>query len=177
MDWGKVIMDSIVVAIIGLIAVVVSGIITDFKWYKKIAEKIGNHKSDTLEGQHERIKETIAEKVNNVEKNIVEKVNGIEKVQDRVFNKVDCIDKLLIQKETEHKFRLDSMNENQKEIKNHVQGISKFIDDWEKTIVENKELKSRIAELEKKNRELEEKYDRLLFRYRKDRPKEDIMEI
>ncbi len=122
MDWRKIIMDSIVVAIIGLAGAVLSAAVVDAKGYKKIAGKIGSLKSDTLEGQHEAIKETIIGKTNGVEKIIAERTNGVEKIiaertngiaerQSSILNKVDSIDKLLTQKETEDRFRLESMNE------------------------------------------------------------------
>lgn len=169
MDWRKIIMDSIVVAIIGLAGAVLSAAVVDAKGYKKIAGKIGSLKSDTLEGQHERIKEIMVEKTNGVEKIIAERTNGIAERQGSILNKVESIDKLLTQKETEDRFRLESMNESQKEIKIHMQGINKLADDWEKTIAENKELKARNTELEKKYLELDKQYKELLSRNRKAR--------
>lgn len=169
MDWRKIIMDSIVVAIIGLAGAVLSAAVVDAKGYKKIGGKIGSLKSDTLEGQHERIKEIMVEKTNGVEKIIAERTNGIAERQRSIFSKVDSIDKLLTQKETEDRFRLESMNESQKEIKIHMQGINKLADDWERTIAENKELKARNTELEKKYLELDKQYKELLSRNRKAR--------
>lgn len=167
MDWRKIIMDSIVVAIIGLAGAVLSAAVVDAKGYKKIAGKIGSLKSDTLEGQHERIKEIMVEKTNGVEKIIAERTNGIAERQGSILNKVESIDKLLTQKETEDRFRLESMNESQKEIKIHMQGINKLADDWEKTIAENKELKARNTELEKKYLELDKQYKELLSKKRR----------
>lgn len=162
MNWGKIIMDSIVVAIISLIAVVISAIITDFKGYKKIAGKIGNLKSDTLEGQHERIKETIAERANSIEKMQNNEFN-------RIFNKVDNIDKEMVA----NKERYASLNLDQRGISDNV---NRLVNEWEYAIVENKELKNRIKELEIKNRELEKQYKDLSFKYRKEKSRENDIE-
>lgn len=161
---------TLALAVIGGFIKIVWSSVNDRKFFDQLKDKIGNTEGSSLSKQHEAIKEKI-----------VEKTNTIEKMQNnefsRILNKVDSIDKLLIQKEAEHRFRLESMNENQKEIKSHMQGINKLADDWEKVIAENKELKTRIIELEGKNKEVQEKYKELLFRYRKDKGMEQEIDM
>ncbi len=161
-DWGKVMMDPVVqgaiitaagavtlAALAGFFKIILS--FRDKKLFEEIKAKIGNHKSDTIEGQHDNIEKTIVNKTNNLKDNIAN-IRSTELL--RISNKVEGIDRLLSKKEIEDKFRLNSMNDSQKEIKIHIEGINKIANDWERVIAENKELKGRIAELEKKNKEL-----------------------
>lgn len=152
---------TLALAVIGGFIRIVWSSISDRKFFNEIKDKIGNTEGFPLSKQHEAIKETIIEKTNGVEKIMAEKTNGIAERQSNILNKVESIDKLLSQKETEDRFRLESMNESQKEIKSHMQGINKLAEDWERTIAENKELKARNAELEKKYMELDKQYDEL----------------
>lgn len=164
---------TLALAVIGGFIKIIWGSINDRKFFNQLKDKIGNTDDSTLSKQHDAIKETITERASIIE-------NTIKKMQNndftRIFNKVDSIDKLLIQKEAENRFRMESMNENQKEIKSHMQGISKLADDWEKTIAENKELKVYITELEKKYMELEKQYKDLSFKYRKEKSRENDIE-
>ncbi|TAH61135.1 MAG: hypothetical protein EWM50_06185, partial [Gottschalkiaceae bacterium] len=157
MDWGKIIMDGIVIAIIGLIAAIMTQVVADFKGYRKIADKIGNHKSDTLEGQHESLGKTI-----------IERTNSIEKIQNsefnRIFNKVDNIDKEMATNKEANKERYNNLNFDQKKVKDNV---DRLVYDWERTIAENRELKGRITELEKKIDELEKVNEKLVIQNRK----------
>lgn len=153
-NWGKIIMDGIVIAIIGLIAAIMTQVIADFKGYRKIADKIGNHKSDTLEGQHERIKEIVVEKTNGVEKIIAAGANGIAERQRSIFSKVDSIDKEM----AANKDRYTSLNLDQRDIRDSV---GKLVNEWEHAITENKELKSRIMEMEKQIEKMGKQYDEI----------------
>ncbi len=88
MNFGRVSMHDIVVAIIGGIFVLIGNIIIDIRGYKKVSEKIGNVDNTTLSGQHKRIEQIITnkhEKINDTIKSVDEHLSrdvnkSIEKV-------------------------------------------------------------------------------------------------
>ncbi len=169
-NWEEILMDPVVQGAIitaaGGIILAVIKIFLDSAKHKKlfdeIKDKIGNLKSDTLEGQHERIKEIMIEKTNGVEKIIAAGANGIAERQRSIFSKVDSIDKEM----SANKERTASLTLDQKDIRDNV---TKLVNDWEHTIAENKELKARNTELEKKYMELDKQYKELLSKNRKAR--------
>ena len=150
-DWGKILMDPVVQgAIIGAAGAVALAALAGFfkivlsfrdkKLFDEIKTKIGNHKSDTLEGQHDDIKNIIVDKTNNLKEINTNEFN-------RIYVKVDSIDKEIAVSKEKH----NNLNLDQKSVKNNVE---KLVYDWERLITENIELKGRITELEKKNNEL-----------------------
>ena len=174
MSLEEILMDPVVqgaiVTVAGTLALAVVGgfikiiwsSINDRKIFNQLKDKIGNTEGSSLSKQHERIKETI-----------VERANGIEKMQNnefaRIFNKVDSIDKEVVA----NKERYASLNLDQRDIRDNV---NKLVNEWEHAIIENKELKNRIKELEIKNRELEKQYKDLSFQYRKEKSRENDIE-
>lgn len=154
MNWREIIMDSIVVAIIGLAGAVLSAAVVDSKGYKKIAGKIGNQKSDTLEGQHERIEGLIMTRADVIKETVKERTSNIEKAQDNILTKVYNID----QEMALAKDRYLTLNLDQREIKDSV---GKLVNEWEHAIAENKELKSFIMQLEKQIEKMGKQYDEI----------------
>lgn len=147
-------MDAITIAVITLIGTVVFQIIADLKGYKKIAAKMGNHKSDTLEGQHERIEGLIMTRADVIKETVKDRTSNIEKAQDNILTKVYNID----QEMALAKDRYLTLNLDQREIKDSV---GKLVNEWEHAIAENKELKIFIIQLEKQIGKMEKQYDEL----------------
>lgn len=149
---------TLALAVIGGFVKIIWSSINDRKLFDQLKDKIGNTEGSSLSKQHEAIKDKIAEKASNIEKS-----------QDRIFNKVDSIDKeMVVSRE-----RYASLNLDQRDIRDNV---NKLVNEWEYAIAENKELKNRIKELETKNRELEKQYKDLSFKYKKDKSIEQEME-
>lgn len=163
LDWGKIIINGIVIAIIGLIAAIMTQVIADFKGYRKIADKIGNHKSDTLEGQHEEIEKVVKDSIHNAKELIT-------KDTSMIYFKVEKIGDIALRNENLYQ----NLNLSQKEVKDNA---AKLVFDWESTIEENKKLKDRIVVLERKNRELEGKYNDLKNKYKKVRVRKEEKEL
>lgn len=132
MDWGKLIMDTVIASLItgifAVVAVLVTNGYTNKKGYEKLDSKIGDLGDNTLNRQHEEINNSIRAKTENMEKAIMEKTSNI-------YTKVDSIDKITVKNEALY----ENLNQNQKEVRNNV---NKLVLDWERTISENKELKA-----------------------------------
>ena len=153
-DWGKFFMDIGVATIIAAIGI---SILADFRGWKKVKEKLGIGKTSSLEEQHDNIKDVIGGKVDNIEKLQNSEFN-------RIYAKVASIDNIMNKNEV----RYENLNLDQRDIKDN---LHKLVYDWEKANSENKELKGRITELEKRNIELEEKYSELLNKRKREKSK------
>lgn len=137
MNWEGSWMDIGLATIIG---VLIANIFTDFAGWKKVKNKIGENKSDTLEGQHD-----------NIEKTVISKTESIERFQNnefsRIYAKVDSIDKEIYA----NKEKYQNLNLDQKEIKNN---LDKLLFEWQNLVTENKELKKETEILREQNNEL-----------------------
>ena len=131
MDWGKIIMDTVIASFITGIFAVVAVLVTNGyskkKGYNKIDSKIGDLYNTTLSRQHEDIERSIIDKTSTIEKSIIEKTSNI-------YAKVEKINDITVRNEALYQ----NLGSNQKEIKT---SMGNFILDWEKTISENKEVK------------------------------------
>lgn len=161
-DWEEILMDPVVqgaiitasgaialAALAGFFKIILS--FRDKKLFDEIKTKIGNHKSDTLEMQHENIKEAISGKLDSVGKIVADNTINLKENNknefNRIYAKVDKINSTMDKNE----IRYENLNLDQRIVRSNVE---KLVYDWERIIVENKELKGRITELEKKNKEL-----------------------
>lgn len=157
-DWEEILMDPVVkgaiitassaitlASLAGFFKIILN--FRDKKLFDEIKKKIGNYKSDTLEEQHDDIRDTIVDKANV----IVDKTNNLKEVNtnefNRIYTKVDRIDREI----GANKERTASLDLDQRIIRSNVE---KLIYDWERVNLENVELKGRITGLEKKNKEL-----------------------
>ena len=127
MDYGRLVMDSVAVAIIGVIGVLLLNLLNEYRGWRKVEKLIGRLDDTTLNKQHNEIKE-----------NINDKTEGIK-------TKVDRIDTMLIRNEE----RYLNLNSDQKEIRNN---INKFLHDWEGMRLKIGQLQEEINTLNKENR-------------------------
>ena len=143
-NWGKLIMEVIVASVItgvfAVVAVLATNMFVDKRGYDKIDRKIGDINNETLTKQHE-----------NISNNISYNAKNLGKIQDKEFNriytKVDKIDEIT----TKNEGLYQNLNVDQKEVRNNV---NKLVLDWEKTISENKDLKSQIEVYKSEKQEL-----------------------
>lgn len=131
MNWGNILMETIIASLItgifGVIVVLITNVFTNKRGYDKIDSKIGEMNNTTLSGQHEDINENIKQSEANIKDNIIEKTSSI-------YSRVDSINNLMIKNEG----RYENLNLDQREIRNNV---SKLVSDWEKLIIENNNLR------------------------------------
>lgn len=131
MNWGDILMETVIASLItgifGVIVVLITNVFTNRRGYDKIDSKIGVMSNTTLSGQHQDINENIKQSEANIKGNIIEKTSSIH-------SKVDSINNLMIKSEG----RYESLNLDQREIRNNV---SKLVSDWEKLIIENNNLR------------------------------------
>ncbi|MFA5576310.1 MAG: hypothetical protein WCZ27_09730 [Tissierellaceae bacterium] len=134
---------SLITGVFGVVAVLISNGFTDRRGYRSIDRKIGNLNDTTLGKQHENIESVLKERTKDLDKVIKEKTSGI-------YAKVEKINDITIKNENLYK----NLNQDQKEVRNSVNNL---VRDWEKAILENKELKLENKELLSENRELASK--------------------
>ncbi|SCG83677.1 hypothetical protein DW1_2111 [Proteiniborus sp. DW1] len=131
MNWGDILMETVIASLItgifGVIVVLITNVFTNRRGYDKIDSKIGTMNNTTLSGQHEDINENIKQSEANIKGNIIEKTSSI-------YSRVDNINNLMIKSEG----RYENLNLDQREIRNNV---SKLVSDWEKLIIENNNLR------------------------------------
>lgn len=120
-------MDSVAVAIIGVIGALLLNLLNEYRGWRKVEKLIGCLDDTTLNKQHNEIKE-----------NISDKTEGIK-------TKVDRMDTMLIRNEE----RYLNLNSDQKEIRNN---INKFLHDWEGMRLKIGQLQEEINTLNKENR-------------------------
>lgn len=146
MDWGSIIMDTIIASIItgalGIMAVLITNTYANKRGYDKIDSKIGEIRNTTLSGQHENIQKNIELSSSSIKNSIQNKLGEVD-------GKVNGIGQILVRNEE----RYLNLNVDQKEIRNNV---SKLLYSWEMMIKENQELKHSIDRLTQENRELKE---------------------
>jgi regulator of replication initiation timing len=144
MDWRRVIIEwgwlGMAIPLFGLVGTTFYSITQDKKGWKNVQSKIGENRRSSLEEQHEDIKDAIKVRTEGIEKAIVDKTSNI-------YTKVDKINDITVRNEVLYQ----NLDVEQKEIRNNV---NKLILDWEKTISENKELKSQIDYLKYEKHEL-----------------------
>ncbi|MDN5302885.1 MAG: hypothetical protein PWQ60_2399 [Thermoanaerobacteraceae bacterium] len=145
MNWERILMESITVALISVAAALLLNVWTDFKGWKKIEKLIGNLNGTTLGRQHE-----------DIEKTVVNEARTIKTGSDKIENMVGNIAAILNKQEG----RYESLNLDQKEIRNHV---LKLVNNWEELIKENQELKQAVRELKKENDKLKERIKELEY--------------
>jgi len=147
LDWRRYFMEiafaSLITGVFGVVAVLISNGFTDRRGYRSIDRKIGNLNDTTLGKQHENIESVLKERTKDLDKVIKEKTSGI-------YAKVEKINDITIKNENLYK----NLNQDQKEVRNSVNNL---VRDWEKAILENKELKLENKELLSENRELASK--------------------
>ena len=131
---------SLITGVFGVVAVLISNGFTDRRGYRSIDRKIGNLNDTTLGKQHENIESVLKERTKDLDKVIKEKTSGI-------YAKVEKINDITIKNENLYK----NLNQDQKEVRNSVNNL---VRDWEKAILENKELKLENKELKLENKEL-----------------------
>ncbi len=143
MDWRRFVMEwgwlGMAIPLLALVGTTFYSITQDNRGWKKVQSKMGESRRASLEEQHEDIKDSIKVGTEDIEKTVVSKTDSIEKVivdkTSNIYTKVDNIDKITVKNEALYQ----SLNLDQKEVRNNV---NKLVLDWEKTISENKELKS-----------------------------------
>lgn len=146
MDWGEIIIETIIASLItgifGVIVVLITNIFINKRGYDKIDGKIGNVWDNTLSGEHRDIKENIKQAEVNINERLSEKTSNI-------YSKVDNIDKLMNKNEG----RYESLNFDQKEIKNN---IDKLLLEWQNLSIENNNLRRENHRLRDKIYSLQE---------------------
>lgn len=143
LNWGKILMDSIVAALIGAIAALLLNVWTDFKGWKKVERLIGNLHDSTLGRQHE----DIGKNIDRATGDIKERTNSISNEVDKVGSWVSRINEMLAKNEV----RYENLNLDQKEVRNNV---VKLVSSWEELVKENRELKQVVRELKIENDKL-----------------------
>lgn len=155
MNWERILMDAIIAGIFGVIVALLSNIFIDLRGYKKIDSKIGALDNTTLSGQHKKIVGLINERHNSIKEVLSEKTGSI-------LVKVENINTVLNKNEG----RYESLNLDQKEIRNHV---LKLVNNWEELIKENQELKQVVRELKKENDKLKARIKELEYEEERER--------
>ena len=138
LNWERILMSSIVAALIGAIAALLSNVWTDFKGWKKIERLIGNIHDTTLGRQHENIEKTIANEAKTIR-------TDSDKIHDLVGNITVTLNK--------QEVRYENLDTDQKEVRNNV---IKLVSNWEELIRDNQELKQAIRELKLENDRLKD---------------------
>lgn len=150
MNWGDIIVETIIASLItgifGVIVVLITNIFVNKRGYDKIDSKIGNVWDSTLSSQHGDIKENI----NHAERSINERLS--EKTSS-IYYKVDNIDKLLNRNEVKY----ENLTLDQREIKDNV---NKLLFEWQNLTIENNKLREENFRLRDRIHSLEDKLDR-----------------
>lgn len=158
MDWGKILVDSITVAIIGAAAVIISTLlanwITDIKGYKNISRKIGDVSSTSLSGQHQEIERAIAKGNEQIDKSLEKStaflLSKVETTSNCIASQIKRIDERLIEESEAEKYRYLNLDKDQQIIREHVEGVYGLMKEWEKTVSRNIELENKVKVLEEK---------------------------
>jgi len=150
MNWGDIIVETIIASLItgifGVIVVLITNIFVNKRGYDKIDSKIGNVWDSTLSSQHGDIKENINRAERSINERLSEKTSSI-------YYKVDSIDNLLNKNEG----RYENLNLTQREIKDNV---NKLLFGWQNLTIENNKLREENFGLRDKIHSLEDKLDR-----------------
>jgi predicted nuclease with TOPRIM domain len=162
MEWREFIMDNkgdIIQALITFVGLVGLAIWTDVKGWRKVKDKIGMNRSDTLEGQHYTIEKVIIDKTDNL-------IEFQDKEFTRFFNKVDNVNGIVLKSEA----RYENLNLDQRNIKDTM---DKLLNEWQNLSNENNRLKEKNRELQKELERIKE-HNRNL---RKDKSHDDDWQL
>lgn len=172
MDWGQILVDSGIVAIISAGAVVIStllaNVFTDIKGYRKINRKIGDEPNITLIGQHKMIEGAVIDSKEQLSREIGASssslLSKIESSAHNLLSKVEKINDRIVEKDADQRNNYRNLDKDQQKIKDNVEAIYGLMKDWERVNTRNKELENRVRELESQYAQLLSRYNQLSAR-------------
>jgi len=138
-------MNTIVSAIITASATLIGIFIIETLYGKKTFNKLEKHNEDSSLG-HQRLSHEHMDLKNNS--------NNILQIGQRIDNKLIKIDKMLEVEKESKQMKFDSLSDKQKEMKNSLDKIVGFADEWERVSFQNNRMRIEIVELQQENQVL-----------------------
>ena len=151
-----IIMNTIVSAIITASATLIGIFFIETLYGKKIFSKLEKHDEIDISG-HQNLSKEHMELKNNA--------NNILQINQKIENKIETIDRTLFTEKESKKMQFDSLSDKQKEMKNSLDRIVGFADEWQRVSLQNTNLQKEIEEFKNENQILKSQNRELRMRF------------